>query len=103
MNDTSRYASTGTAEITLPDGRTVSYLRRRWLPRAESLQEIQRHQVCEGDRLDNITAAYLGDPTMFWQVCDANNAMQPEELEQVGRSLRITLPDGIPAGSAISL
>ena len=29
----------GTAEITLPDGRTVAYLRRRWLPQPEALAE----------------------------------------------------------------
>jgi hypothetical protein len=34
---------------------------------------------------------------MFWRICDANGAMQPEELTQtVGRRLRITLPEGIP-------
>ena len=50
-----------------------------------------------GDRLDNITSAFLGDPEQFWRVADANGAMRPEELtERVGRRIRITLPEGIP-------
>jgi hypothetical protein len=53
--------------------------------------------VTQGDRLDNVTARYLGDPEAFWRICDANNAMRPNELtETIGRRLRITLPEGIP-------
>ena len=45
-----------------------------------------------GDRLDNITANYLGDPEQFWLLCDANNAMHPDELTaQIGQKLRIPL------------
>lgn len=102
MDESSRYAKTGTAEITLPDGRTVAFPRRRWLPQPDTLQEITSHVVAQAERLDNITATYLGDPTMFWQVCDANGAMHPREMETVGRRLRITLPDGIPAGTTLS-
>jgi hypothetical protein len=51
------------------------------------------HPVVQDDRLDNITARYLGDPEQFWRVCDANNAMHPRELtEEIGRRLRIPLP-----------
>jgi hypothetical protein len=62
---------------------------------------VQEHSVAEGERLDNITAQYLGDPEQFWRLCDANDAMRPEELtETVGRRLRITLPEGIPLSNA---
>ena len=58
---------------------------------------LLEHSVTEGERLDSITAQYLGDPEQFWRVCDANGAVRPEELiETVGRKLRITLPEGIP-------
>lgn len=103
MNESSRYASTGTAEITLSDGRTVAYLRRRWIPQPETLAELQRHSVTEGERLDHIAAKYQGDPTMFWQLCDANRALHPVELETIGRTLRITLPAGIPSGTTLTL
>jgi hypothetical protein len=60
---------------------------------------LQEHVVTQGERLDNITALYLGDPEQFWRLCDANAAMQPEELEEISRRLRITLPEGVPGVS----
>lgn len=94
---TSRYYSTETTKIETPDGKTIVYLRRRFVPQPEQFVPIQEHSVSEGDRLDNITFQYLGDPEQFWRICDANNAMRPEETtETVGRRLLITLPEGIP-------
>ena len=93
---TSRYYSSEMAELQLPGGKSVVYLRRRFVPQPERFQLLQLHTVSEGERLDNITARYLGDPEQFWRVCDANNAMRPDELtETIGRKLRITLPEGI--------
>jgi hypothetical protein len=58
---------------------------------------IQDHTDVEGERLDKITARYLNDPLQFWRICDANAAMNPPELTaEIGRRLRITLPEGIP-------
>lgn len=103
MNEPSRYDPRKTAEVTLPDGRTVVYLQRRWIPQPEALVEWQRHTVTEGERLDHIAAKYHGDPTMFWQICDANRALDPAELEIAHTPLRITLPEGTPAGTILSL
>lgn len=94
---TSRYAPIETATWTAPDGRTIVYLRRRFVPPPERFALLQEHVVTQGDRLDNVTAQYLGDPEQFWRLCDANGALHPDELiEEVGRRLRITLPEGIP-------
>ena len=94
---TSRYAAIETVTIDMPDGRTMVYLRRRFLPLPDSLALLQEHVVAAGERLDNITALYLGDPEQFWRLCDANGAMRPDELtERIGRRLRITMPEGIP-------
>lgn len=94
---TSRYHGIDTATMEMADGKTVIYLRRRFVPSPERFELIQEHTVTEGDRLDNVTAHYLGDPEQFWRIADANNAMQPEELtEEIGRKLRITQPEGIP-------
>lgn len=38
------------------------------------------HQRRQGQRLDLIAAHYLADPTTFWKVCDANNAVVPDAL-----------------------
>lgn len=95
----SRYHAIETAEMEAPGG-TIIYMRRRFIPPAERFALLQEHSVTQGDRLDNISAHYLGDPEMFWRLCDANSAMHPRELtETIGRRLRITLPDGIPGSS----
>ena len=94
---TSRYQNIGTAMLEASDGKTVIYLKRRFVPPPERFALLQEHVVVQGDRLDNITARYLGDPEQFWRVCDANGAMRPDELtEEIGRRLRVTLPEGIP-------
>ncbi len=93
----SRYANLGTAQLTTADGRVVTYLQRRFVPPPESFSLLQTYVVVQGDRVDNITARFLGDPTLFWRLCDANRAMRPAELTAtIGRRLRITLPEGIP-------
>ena len=98
---TSRYAATPTAKIVTPEGRTVVYLRRRFAPPPESLAPLLEHSVSQGDRLDILAAQYLGDPEQFWRLCDANNALDPDELtEGPGRVLVITLPAGLPAPAA---
>ena len=94
---TSRYYDIETAQLRAIDRdgnpQAIPYKRRRFIPPATESILLVEHTVMEGDRLDNITARYLDDPTQFWQVCDANNAMRPEELEQRGRVVRIALPD----------
>ena len=94
---TSRYHNIETAKMETSDGREVIYLRRRFLPSPDRFALLQEHEVAQGDRLDNITARYLNDPEQCWRICDANAAMRPDELtEEIGRRLRITLPEGIP-------
>ena len=42
------------------------------------------------DRLDNISAKTISDPEHYWHICDANNAIHPEELVSTpGRMLKI--------------
>lgn len=97
----SRYYGVDTARITTADGKTVVYLRRRFVPQPERFALLQEHAVTQGDRLDNLAAKYLGDPEQFWRLCDANGAMRPEELtETIGSKIRITLPEGISGGQS---
>lgn len=92
---TSRYYTTRTAQLERADGEPIVYLRRRFVPASERFVLLTEHGVTEGERLDNITTQYLGDPEQFWRICDANGAMRPDELtEATGRRLRITLPEG---------
>jgi hypothetical protein len=93
----SRYYGIGTAKLTTAVGRTVVFLKRRFVPAPEEFSLIQEHSVIQGDRLDNVTVKYLGDPEQFWRLCDANGAIRPDELtETIGNKVRITLPQGIP-------
>jgi hypothetical protein len=94
---TSRYANLEVAELEIAENLSVAYLRRRFVPSPSRFALVQEHVVAEGERLDHITAHYLGDPEQFWRVCDANTAMRPEDLEAVGKRLRMTMPEGIPA------
>ena len=91
----SRYAAVDIATVTTADGRSIAYLRRRFLPSPRSFALLLEHTVTEGERIDTVAAEFLGDPEQSWRVCDANGAMQPEELAAPGTRLRITLPEGI--------
>ena len=94
---TSRYHGTDTATMKTVDGKTIIYLRRRFIPPPERFSLLQEHTVVQGDRVDNLANQYLGDPEQFWRMCDANNVMRPDELtETIGRRIQITLPEGIP-------
>lgn len=92
----SRYAGLEQTPFTLEDGRVVAYVRRRFLPDPARFALLQTHEVRQGERIDNLSAFYLGDPEQFWRIADANRAMQPERLlDTPGRKLLITLPEGI--------
>jgi hypothetical protein len=96
---TSRYYGIGTAQLTAPDGTVVTYLKRRFVPQPENFSTIAEHLVVAGNRIDNLSAQYLGDPEQYWRLCDANGVMRPEALtETVGSTVRITLPEGVPGG-----
>jgi hypothetical protein len=89
----SRYATLPTATHTAADGLQVVYVTRRFLPRAAELVPLGRVTVAEDDRLDLVAARALGDPLQYWRVCDANEAMSPEELErEPGAVLLIAMP-----------
>ena len=93
---TSRYYGLETATLEGADGQTIVYLRRRFLPPPERFALLREHVVAEGERLDLIAATYMGDPLQWWRIADANRALNPDELIDIGRRLRITLPEGIP-------
>lgn len=93
----SRYDNIETATLVIVDAeggeRLIRYKRRRFIPSPEGSTTLLEHTVVQGDRLDNLTAQYLGDPLQFWQVCDANNVLRPEDLTSiVGNIIRIAMP-----------
>jgi hypothetical protein len=93
---TSRYYGVEIAKLAEADGEQTPYLRRRFLPDSRRFALLREHVVTDGERMDLIAARELGDAEAFWRICDANDAMRPEDLALVNRRLRITLPEGIP-------
>jgi len=93
---TSRYNTVGVSTLQLPDGRTVAYLQRRFTPDPARFHLLLQHVVTDAtERLDGIAAEFLGDPLQSWRVADANGALSYADLVQVGRTVRITLPEGL--------
>lgn len=93
---TSRYHGIAISSLTGADGEQTPYLARRFLPPSDHFALLRAHPVTAGERMDLIAAAELGVPEGYWRICDGNDAMRPEDLATVGRTLRITLPEGIP-------
>jgi hypothetical protein len=96
----SRYYGDAIETFTRPDGTDVVYLQRRIIPQPEIYTALQDYVVVEGDRLDNLAAKYLGDPLLFWMICDANAEIDPDQLtEQAGRTIKIPVASAVPAGA----
>jgi nucleoid-associated protein YgaU len=95
----SRYYGSSTLTYTTPGGQTITYLARRFVPQAgaPNFATVARHTVKQGDRLDLIAAKYLGDPLIYWLICDANGAVRPSDLVATpGTVVQITMPQGVP-------
>jgi hypothetical protein len=93
----SRYHGVPSAELTISDGsggeRVVRYLQRRFLPPLDRLLTMVEHRTAQGDRLDNLSTRYLGDPLGYWRIADANLELQPERLtDEAGRRIVIAMP-----------
>lgn len=72
--------------------RKISYKRRRFIPPIENTGTFLEHTVTQGERLDNITARYVGDPTLFWRICDVNLVLKPDELTaEPGHPIKISI------------
>lgn len=89
----SRYAKLATRTFLTEDGRTISYVERRFLPPAERHALLVEVTVDQADRLDLIASRTIGDPEQYWRICDANDAMDPFTLtDEAGRVLAVPLP-----------
>lgn len=73
----SRYATAGSYSIPDSAGRIVAVTRIP-LPAPAPLRGYVRR--AQGQRLDLIGYEFLRDPTAFWKLCDANNAVSPDAL-----------------------
>lgn len=95
----SRYDGAEVASARVANGfggeREVRYLRRRLVRDISGAPALAQHRVTEDDRLDLVSARYYGDPTAFWRICDANLALDPDDLvsrDAAGRLLVVPAP-----------
>jgi hypothetical protein len=92
----SRYHGLATRTATAADRTQVPYLARRFAPDPARCADLRERRVAEGERLDQIAAAELGDPEAWWRLADANGAIWPDDLEALDTRLRLTLPADVP-------
>jgi hypothetical protein len=86
----SRYEHVPEAEIAVPNGRTIRYKRIRFIP-----EEGARltYRVEEGDRPDLAAYRAVGDPELFWRLCDVNRIPRPADLTATpGRRILVPGP-----------
>jgi hypothetical protein len=96
----SRYYGVALTTTLSSSGETIAHLRRRFVPPPERFAVVHEHLVVQGDRPDNLAAFYLGDPELYFRLCDANGVIAPDELTAtIGTRIHITLPEGIPAAT----
>ena len=99
-NPSSRYSGCSIETFTRADVAQAVYLQHRIIPQPGIYTSLQDYVVVDGDRLDNLAAKYLGDPLLYWMICDANGAMDPDALTaQVGRTIKIPIVSSVPAGA----
>jgi hypothetical protein len=99
-NPNNRYYGAAVEQCELADGTPVRYLGRRIIPQASTYASTQTYVVKDGDRLDNLAATFLGDPLLFWMICDANGVSDPDELTgEAGRQILIPVPATAPPGA----
>ena len=96
MTGPGRYATGTVLTMTDPDGRTIRYLARRFLPQPGALPTAGTVQVSAGHRDDLIAALTLGDATMSWLLADTNTVQRPSELGRPGRTILIPAGGQLP-------
>jgi nucleoid-associated protein YgaU len=82
----SRYERVGVYPATTADGRTVTALKIRFIPPTPA---GFFHTYTADQRLDLLAFTFYRNPEKFWLIADANPAMDPEDLLEPGRPLRI--------------
>lgn len=96
----SRYHSVEITTMEGQNGEPVAYIKRRMIPLPNKFYVIQKYHTSEGDRPDLLGQKFYNDPERFWQICDANVTLDPEELISTpGNTIHISLPSGIPGNN----
>jgi hypothetical protein len=96
----SRYYNVPLGMNVAPDGTEIRYVKRRFIPPENQFATLGLHRVMPSERIDLIAAQRLGDPLLYWRICDANPTLRPDALLVVGAYLRIALAAGVPGAAS---
>jgi hypothetical protein len=92
----SRYYGLPVITLSTSPGEQLSYVARRLIPPPGAFGLLRRYRVLQGDRIDVIAGSLLGDPLLYWQICDANVASDPSDVTATpGALIDIALPAGV--------
>lgn len=91
VSRSSRYF--GVPLATVVDGRPIRYFEARVVPIGARIPTRAVVNVRPDDRVDSIAARTLGDPVLYWQLCDKNDVLRPAELiTPPGRTVEVGMP-----------
>jgi nucleoid-associated protein YgaU len=82
----SRYETVGVYQVRGVNGQPVSALKIRFIPPTPA---GFFHTFSADERLDLLASHFYRNPEKFWLIADANTEMDPEDLLEPGRQLRI--------------
>jgi hypothetical protein len=82
----SRYEKVKAFPVTASNGQTVTALGIRIIPPTPA---GFLHTFTAAERLDLLAFQFYRNPEKFWLIADANPEMDPEDLMEPGRQLRI--------------
>lgn len=87
INPSSRYHDLAHLRHLAEDGREILYLERRFIP---STPVAGKTTNAQSERLDLIAERTLGNPELYWRLCDANEETNPFVLSETsGRTLKL--------------
>ena len=85
-NPSSRYYGSAVEQFTLAERHAGHVPGAADHPAGLDLPTTQTYVIADGDRLDNLAARFLGDPLLYWMICDANGAHRPRRADRPGRA-----------------
>ena len=87
----SRYANVPDATLKDASGRVIRYKTTRFI---RATWAVVGHRVLHQERLDHIAWQHYRDSERFWRICDANEALWPDDLLEEAAILRIPPSEG---------
>ena len=89
----SRYFTVPLRARTGPDGEEQLFVARRIIPQPSRYETDHLVRADASTRIDGVAAQEIGDPLLYWRICDANGIADPAEATQPdGKPIHIPLP-----------